>query len=341
MSVLMTRTLDWQTPWLWPWRLRCLAWGCLWVIGVFAFVGLAPDDAWSEQRALQTQHEATLQTLATLQQQTLAKAQQLASLRHASPSHKTDTLPALMTMVQASAQTEGLAVQAVVPQVLTQGQALAQGQTLALQVRGRSADVWDWLQQVGQRNPELVLHGLDMQAGTADHVDARVVWQWTPVTGPSRQAAALEDVQQTAEHIGFDVHTWAQVQRHQASQHPSYVRWVAPELNRSRHMLERFASQSLRYEGVISRHHPSQNTPQALIRIMDPSAAGHPVVRVGVGAYMGHNFGQIQAIAPDHVLLRELLRDDSGVWAPHWLKLPLGGASTDTAVPKTVSKNVP
>jgi type IV pilus assembly protein PilP len=93
-----------------------------------------------------------------------------------------------------------------------------------------------------------------------------------------------------------------------------------PELNRQLHHLEQFELRHLRYEGMIS----SAKKQQALVRILDGSATSYPLVLLEQGAYLGQDFGRLQSITPEHLWLRQVVRDARGEWAPRWVKLPLG-----------------
>jgi type IV pilus assembly protein PilP len=119
----------------------------------------------------------------------------------------------------------------------------------------------------------------------------------------------------------FDARTWIQTQTQHAQQHPSYARWVAPELRRTRTHLEALPRERLRYVGRISQ----DGLHQALLRGAEPtSTALHaPIYRVAVGDYVGQDFGRVQTIGADQLTLRELVRNAQGVWQPREVILPL------------------
>jgi type IV pilus assembly protein PilOP len=118
-----------------------------------------------------------------------------------------------------------------------------------------------------------------------------------------------------------DARAWQQAQRQHAQKHPSYARWIAPELQRPRTPLEALPRERLRYVGQISQ----AGVQQALLRASEASgvAMHAPIYRVSVGDYVGQDFGRVQTIAPDQLILRELVRDAHGVWQPRDVTLPL------------------
>jgi len=99
------------------------------------------------------------------------------------------------------------------------------------------------------------------------------------------------------------------------------VRWIAPELQRTRTHLEALPRERLRYVGRISQ----DGLHQALLRLIEPtSTALHvPIYRVAVGDYVGQDFGRVQTIGTDQLTLRELVRNAQGVWQPREVTLPL------------------
>ncbi len=318
MSWMGSAALDFYRPWVWPrpWQLGAGlllfgvgAGGCVWLeLGVDRLEG---------RRTAQAQHAQALKTLAELQAQIAEKRQQAES--HA-VRHPPIDLPATqMPRLRAAAQDAGLTVVSVQVHPLD-----GQASHMSWVVNGKTQSVWLWLQQMGQASAAMVLQDLEMQAGPAHAVQVKATWRWAPITHTSLQAGTAQTTESAAEGVGFDATHWGRVQRLHAAQHPSYVQWVLPELQRSRQRLEQFPLSAMRYRGHIAKPFASLDAHQALVHILDQSAAMHPVVRVGVGSYIGPNFGKVQAIAADHLILRELWRNDQGVWAPRWLKWPLG-----------------
>ena len=83
-------------------------------------------------------------------------------------------------------------------------------------------------------------------------------------------------------------------------------REVEPDMDRSREYLERFALDSLRMVGTITR----EGEPvQALI--LDPTGS---VNRVRAGDYMGRNFGQVIEISETRISLVEIVPDGRDGW---------------------------
>ena len=309
--------LDPYRPWLWPRVYRALTWGVLFVVG---WVGLSwvdfDDVLFPSERTLQTQHEAALQTLGDLQQQITDKTQRLQHL--SSTPTQLGNLPSWMPRLTSVAHAAGVSVTSM--QVLQRNDLTSR---LNWQVTGKTQSVWSWLHHTLQQHSALVLQHLELHAAEDTSVAANGVWDWSPLGSIEANKVRGHMFESAAGSGGFDSVAWSTVQHQHAAQHPSYRQWVMPELQRPRQTLEKFPLTALRYEGVISKPFTRQGT-QALVHIMDTSAAMMPVVRVNVGEYIGPSFGKLQTIAPDHLLLRELWRDENGIWAPRWLRLPLG-----------------
>lgn len=83
---------------------------------------------------------------------------------------------------------------------------------------------------------------------------------------------------------------------------------TAPDRTRPPQPLEAFALEELRVMGVIL----SGATPYALMQTPPPSKPKH----VGIGEYMGQNFGKITSITKDGVIVLETVRDVNGAWTP-------------------------
>lgn len=318
MSRMSLPVLDLHRPWAWPRAWQACVWVLLFGLGVGGCVWLEWGQTWFEaERSAQTQHEQALQALADLQAQIAEKTQQAENIQLTNTSR--DALATLLPRLSTVAQDAGLTVVSV--QVHPAGR---QASHVTWLVKGETQSVWQWLQQMGQAHVALVLEDLNLHAGAKHVVQVQATWRWAPITHASLQAGTAQTPESAAEGVGFDATHWGRVQRLHAAQHPSYVQWVLPELQRSRQRLEQFPLSAMRYRGHIAKPFASLDAHQALVHILDQSAAMHPVVRVGVGSYIGPNFGKVQAIAADHLILRELWRNDQGVWAPRWLKWPLG-----------------
>ena len=150
------------------------------------------------------------------------------------------------------------------------------------------------------------------------HIPQRITsgpldWQLAGVPSqPAGEVGATDPV---------DARAWQHTQNQHAQQHPSYARWIAPELQRTRTPLEALPRERLRYVGQISQ----AGVQQALLRESEVTGAASPapIYRVAVGDYVGQDFGRVQTIAADQLTLRELVRDAHGVWQPRDVTLPL------------------
>ena len=303
-----------RAPWLWP--LRAQTW--LWLL--LACLGFAGDWLWQGEgdavllwQQQQTQHNQVLQTIQSLQTNMRATQKELSRIAQASESPSAPSLPSLMQSFKTLAIDAGVQVP-----FMTMREA-PQPSQLQFEVRGRYADVWRWWQQVQVASVALVLQQLTITNERAQ-VHMQGVWQWVPI--PAATAANRLDAPHpsVSPHIGFDATAWLQAQRWRAQQTPSYVQWVVPEVQRQAQPLEQFDLRHLRYEGVIAQ----SNKRRALIRVVDATAVLHPLVLLAEGAYLGRNFGCVQAITPEHLLVREVVQNAQGEWAPRWVKLPLG-----------------
>ncbi|MDF7675655.1 pilus assembly protein PilP [Neisseriaceae bacterium ESL0693] len=79
----------------------------------------------------------------------------------------------------------------------------------------------------------------------------------------------------------------------------------APNLKRPKQTLENFNVESLHYVGQITSKGKS---PSAFIE-----ADGH-VYTVGIGNYIGQDYGRITAITPNEIIFTEQVEDSSGDW---------------------------
>ena len=90
---------------------------------------------------------------------------------------------------------------------------------------------------------------------------------------------------------------------------------IAPDLERARGHLEQHPLAQLRLVGSLS----GRQAHAALVR--DPDGMIHPV---GVGDYMGNDFGRIRAVSDAGLELVEIVRDPGG-WTERTRFIPLGG----------------
>ncbi|UOO82697.1 pilus assembly protein PilP [Uruburuella testudinis] len=95
----------------------------------------------------------------------------------------------------------------------------------------------------------------------------------------------------------------------------------APNMSRPKEILEGFSLENLKYVGTLK----SGNRISGYIE-----ADGH-VYTVRAGNYIGQNFGQIQSITDDKIVLTEVVEDTYGNWVFRNAELPLSSGAADTA----------
>ena len=98
----------------------------------------------------------------------------------------------------------------------------------------------------------------------------------------------------------------------------------APDLNRSKELLENYSLENLRYVGSIG-------TPGSLSALIEIQVNGEPhVYTVKPGNYLGQNFGRISKITADKIDLVETVEDTYGNWVnrPAELLLMTDAAAT-------------
>lgn len=101
---------------------------------------------------------------------------------------------------------------------------------------------------------------------------------------------------------------------------PGRAQWLWPQINRSAEPLEAFELAQLTWIGWLEQG----DRRVALVQ------AGANVHRVAMGGHMGRHHGRVEHIGADHLVLREVLRNPQGVWAPTLTRWPASGP----AVPK-------
>lgn len=89
-----------------------------------------------------------------------------------------------------------------------------------------------------------------------------------------------------------------------------------PNFNRPRQYLEQFPLDGLKMMGTLTIH----GAMCALVR--DSNGDVH---RVGIGQYMGQNFGKVMKITRAGLLLREIVPDGQGGWMVRMTTVELGG----------------
>jgi len=95
----------------------------------------------------------------------------------------------------------------------------------------------------------------------------------------------------------------AQALRSEAAQ-PVLSSLIAPELNRRKEALEGFPLDTMTMVGSMVRN----GRPVALI------AVDKLLYQVGVGSYMGMNYGRVTRISENQIDLREIVQDAAGEW---------------------------
>ncbi len=316
-----------QAPWLWPRHAQAWLWVCLCAlscVGVGVWQG--EGDAAVQLQTHQTQYQQNLHAIQALQNNTQANQQAIARMAQASPPSSADSLSQVMQHLKTSATALGVQLPVM------SAQHTFDPLQLQFVAHGRYADVWAWWQQTQAQTSALLLQHFTLQ-NEGDQLQMTGAWLWSPIGALAGDAPANKPLPRASQHIGFDHAAWLHAQRWQAQQTHSYLKWVLPEVHRKPQVLEQFALHRLRYEGVIA----SANEQRALVRVLDASASTPPLVLLDEGAYVGLDFGRVHAITPTHVLLREVVRDEHGEWAPRWVKLPLGRSLDVAASNKSAS----
>lgn len=325
----MKRVMDQlqQAPWLWSRQAQTWLWVCLCAVSCLGMgVWQGEGDAAVKLQAQQAQHQKNLHTIQNLQNNIQTHEETIARVDQVAAPSTSGSLPQVMQHLKASAM--ALGVQLPVMAV----QHTVDPLQLQFVAHGRYADVWVWWQQAQAHVSALVLQRVTLQ-NEDDRVQMTGAWLWSPIGAVATDLQVTKPHSRASQHIGFDHAAWRHAQRWQAQQSPSYVQWVTPELNRKPQLLEQFDLQRLRYEGVIA----SASKQRALVRVLDASTSTHPLVMLEEGAYVGQDFGRLQAITPTHLLVREVVRDAKGEWSPRWVKLPLGRTLDTVASTKSAS----
>jgi type IV pilus assembly protein PilP len=323
-----------RTPWSWPRQMQIWLWVCLFALSFIAScLSLGQGEVVEHLHATQVQHVQNLQSIQALQGKLSIAQQDLTRMAQTPEKKRDDALPNVIRQLKTSAAAFGLQLP-----VLTASQNM-DAPHLSFEVHGRYDDVWSWWQRAQANSSALVLQQLSLHP-EGDQFQMSGRWLWLPIGMPASDEQAHKGtkvkVQEQSQsffplpenkphtgashHIGFDQAAWLQAQRWHAQQLPSYAKWVMPEVNRKPQHLEQFELRHLRYEGMIS----DANKQQALVRILDGSITSPPLVLLEQGAYLGQDFGRLLSISPEHLWLREVVRDARGEWAPRWVKLPLG-----------------
>lgn len=331
--------LNLRQPWMWPAALQraCVALAVLLGALLMAPWWLSAWNTWADA-------QERAQTLTRMQADLLSAQQRHAQLtqelaqRHAETSvllpYLSSDLPKRSQALTQLAERESLVLSLVdwsmaVPVPALKAVSLQQV-PVHVQLQGAWPAWMRWWTQLPQVAPQATLSNLDLQAHPSGGWRAQMVLQMPQrspepkVSGPSDwQLAGLpsQPLADAAHADPLDARAWQQRQGLHAQQHPSYARWIVPELQRPRSHLETLPRERLRYVGRISQ----DGVQQALLRLSDANSAlaNASIYRVAVGDYVGQEFGRVQTIAADTLTLRELARDPQGVWQPRDVTLLL------------------
>jgi len=328
-----------REPWMWPAARQIFCWALAIVFGVLL---IAPWwlNAWEAWRDAQQ----AAQKMAHLQAEVHHAQQRHQQLAQALAQRQVETamllpamsngLPKLSQALTHLAERENLAMSSVdwsqaLPVSSLKASALQQV-PVHVQLQGAWPAWMRWWSQLHQVAPMATVSHLAFKsqpsggwvAQVALHIPQQGALSNTH-NGDDRQlaGATLPWASEAANDDPVDARAWAQTQTQHAQQHPSYARWIAPELQRPRVHLETLPLERLRYVGRISQ----DGLHQALLRWTETTgAASHaPIFTVAVGDYVGQDFGRVQKIAADQLTLRELVRNAQGVWQPRDARLPL------------------
>ena len=95
----------------------------------------------------------------------------------------------------------------------------------------------------------------------------------------------------------------------------------APNLNRPKELLEGFSLENLKYVGSL----------RSAGRISGYIEADGHTYTVKPGNYIGQNFGRIQSITPERIVLTEVVEDSYGNWIFRNAELPLSSEAANSA----------
>jgi len=340
-------SLDWRQPWQWPTPAQRAWWCVAGCVGMCAASPwwLARWQTWANAQALAEKMAQQQDDTRRHQQRTADLQKQLtqATLSLAKLPSRVGQAEAVTRGLMTSAHTHQLQVSHLSLDALQQPAAL---QALSLyqlplhvQMQGAGKAWLNWWAQWPTWAPAATVSSLEVKVAAADAVVVQLKLLLPQGAAPLDQDWALAGGLHLAEgashhearHDPFSADDWARLQLHHAQQHPSFETWVAPERQRVREPLEAFARERLRYVGWVS-----QGTGvQALVQVREDASGsskttarlGDTVYRVGVGSYLGQDWGRVSTVTPEHVHLRELVRNPEGVWSARQVALPFEGVS--------------
>ncbi len=318
--------LDWRQPWAWPVHLQRVLSGGAAVLGVLSVCPwwLSSGQDWINATEAQIK-------LAAQQQATQVLREQVAQLLQTQDQPSTAYVDA--AMLTSLARQHGLQFSQLGLDKPVQTPALhamqLQQVPVRLQVQGSWSAWLAWLEQWPTSAPGVTLSSLELKADPRGGISAQLVAlaPQSSVHEPLFDLARV-DLDGATSSDPFNAQTWTQTQRSHAQQHSSYAALVVPELMRAREPLESFPHERLQYVGQIA----SGSDVQALIKVLPAAGAKKElpmmaVYRVRVGGHLGHDFGRVLAIAPDHLMVQELALEPTGEWRTRDVRLPLHEAS--------------
>ena len=325
-SDLTRMPLDWRRPWSWPRPAQSVLRG---MAGVMGAALLSPWcmhswQAWEDAQAAHAQ-------LVTQQADTQALLAQTAQWLHT----QSQVAPTFVDVAGLTrlAQEQGLQLSLVgvgKPQLNPALHALHMQQApLRLEVHGAWAGWLNWLARWPTHALGVSVTALELKADASGGIAAHV-WVVTPQSTATDSALELASVglDRAASVDPFSPQVWMQTQRAHAERHPSYARWVVPELMRPREALEAYPRERLQYVGQMA----SKGQVEALIKVLPvvPATQDVPMMsvhRVRVGGHLGQDFGKVLAVQPDQLVLEELARHPAGEWQRREVRMPLKEAT--------------
>jgi type IV pilus assembly protein PilP len=109
-----------------------------------------------------------------------------------------------------------------------------------------------------------------------------------------------------------------QALKRESSQSTSNAGLVAPELARRKEPLESYPLDSMTMVGSLVK----EGKPVALLKV------DNLLYQVGLGNYLGQNFGKVVKVGETEVVLREIVQDAAGEWTERSATLQLQERST-------------
>ncbi len=101
----------------------------------------------------------------------------------------------------------------------------------------------------------------------------------------------------------------------------------APDTNRVKETLEKFSLENIRYVGILKSGKKISGFVEA---------EGY-VYTVGIGNYLGQNYGRIQSITENSIILNELIEDSTGNWVSRKAELLLQPSDKNTDTEQTAA----